>query len=64
MWCLRIRRARASTGGNPFFSPARRMYLACGFREVWRVLWERDPQERIIEYEKAIGEPEATGQDC
>jgi len=59
MRCLGIRRARVSTGGHPFFAPARRMYLACGFREARRVPWERDPQETIIEYEKAIGEPEA-----
>lgn len=59
--CLGIRRVQVSTGGHSFFAPARRMYLACGFREVRRIPWERDPQEAIIAYEKAIGGPEAMG---
>lgn len=29
-------RARARTGEHPFFAPARRMYLSCGFRAVGR----------------------------
>ena len=54
---LGIRVARVSTGGHPFFVPAQRMYLACGFREVRCVPWPRDPQQRIIEYEREIGQP-------
>ena len=50
--------ARVSTGEHPFFVPAQRMYLACGFREVRCVPWPRDPQQRIIEYEREIGQPE------
>jgi GNAT superfamily N-acetyltransferase len=54
---LGIRVARVTTGGHPFFVPAQRMYLACGFREVRCVPWPRDPQQRIIEYEREIGQP-------
>jgi GNAT superfamily N-acetyltransferase len=50
-----IRLARVSTGEDPFFAPAQRMYLSCGFREIRRVPWQRDPQQRIIEYEMEIG---------
>jgi GNAT superfamily N-acetyltransferase len=50
-----IRRARVSTNGHPFFVPAQRMYVACGFVEVERVPWERDPKQNIIHYEIDIG---------
>jgi len=51
MRCLSTLPARE---GDPFFAPSRRLYLACGFHEVRRVPWERDPEETIIEYERAI----------
>jgi GNAT superfamily N-acetyltransferase len=52
---LGIRLARVSTGDHPFFAPARKMYIACGFREINRVPWPRDPGQKIIEYELGIG---------
>jgi GNAT superfamily N-acetyltransferase len=47
-----IRKAKVSTCDHPFFVPAQRMYLACGFRELRRVPWPRDPSQTLIEYEK------------
>jgi hypothetical protein len=35
------------------------MYAACGFREVRRIPWDRDPRQRVIEYEKKIGRQSA-----
>ena len=46
-----IKSARVSTNDHPFFIPAQRMYTSCGFREVKRVAWERDPEHSIIHYE-------------
>lgn len=51
---LGIRRAKASTGSQPFFVPAQRLYLSCGFIEVGRRPWDVDPSQNIIEYEKGI----------
>jgi GNAT superfamily N-acetyltransferase len=47
------RAARATTADHPLFAPARRVSLACGFREVGRFPWPRDPGLTIIEYEQA-----------
>jgi GNAT superfamily N-acetyltransferase len=52
-----IELARVSTGEHPFFIPAQRMYVAGGFREIRRLPWPRDPQQRIIEYQKVLGQP-------
>ena len=52
---LGIKRAKATTNDDRFFVPAQRMYTACGFREIRRIPWERDPKQMIIEYEKIIG---------
>jgi GNAT superfamily N-acetyltransferase len=52
---LGIRTARATTNDHPFFVPAQRMYLACGFREVRRIPWDRDPNRKAIEYEREVG---------
>jgi GNAT superfamily N-acetyltransferase len=49
-----IRQARVSTSDHPFFLPARWMYIACGFTEVKRVPWVRDPSQNIIHYEKEL----------
>ncbi|MGE5296039.1 MAG: GNAT family N-acetyltransferase, partial [Solirubrobacterales bacterium] len=49
-----IRTTRVTTCDHPFFSPARRMYLACGFGEVRRIVSDRDPGRTVIEYEKQI----------
>ncbi|MDD5263774.1 MAG: GNAT family N-acetyltransferase [Candidatus Bipolaricaulis sp.] len=51
---LDIRRAKVSTVDHPFFVPAQRMYAACGFGEVGRVPWDRDPGLARIEYEKEL----------
>ena len=52
---LGIQTARVSTADHPFFVPAQRMYTACGFQEVQRVPWDRDPNVAIIEYERPLG---------
>ena len=49
-----IRLAQVSTGENPFFTPAQRMYTACGFRETGRHPWEGDPSHDVIEYEMRL----------
>ena len=51
---MAIKMAKVSTLDHPFFILAKRMYAACGFREVRRIPWERDPTKRIIEYEMQI----------
>ena len=50
-----LRKARVSTGGHRFFVPAQRMYASCGFAEVRREPWDRDPRQSVIHYETAIG---------
>jgi GNAT superfamily N-acetyltransferase len=50
-----IERARVSTNSHPFFVPAQRMYAACGFVEVERAPWDRDPGLSIIHYERKLG---------
>ncbi|NIA14643.1 MAG: GNAT family N-acetyltransferase [Nitrospiraceae bacterium] len=52
---MEIKQARVSTNDHPFFVPAQRMYTACGFREIRRVPWGRDPKQNMIHYEMAIG---------
>ena len=47
--------AKVSTHDHPFFIPAQRMYIACGFREARRIPWDRDPEQRLIHYEMEIG---------
>jgi len=49
-----IQTAKASTNSHPFFVPAQRMYIACGFIEKGRRPWDRDPSREIVEYEKEI----------
>jgi GNAT superfamily N-acetyltransferase len=51
---LDARKARVSTNDHPLFAPAQRLYLACGFQEVQRTNWDRDPRRKIIEYEKNL----------
>jgi len=51
---LGIRNARVSTNEHPFFLPAQRMYAACGFREVRRQTWVRNPNTTMIEYELVL----------
>ena len=49
-----IQTAKVSTNDHPFFLPAQRMYTACGFHEVSRTPWERDPTQNWIHYEMDI----------
>jgi len=51
---LGVRIAKVSTIDHPFFIPARHMYVACGFREIKRVPWDRNHGRKIIEYEKEL----------
>lgn len=53
---LGIKTARVLTNDHPFFLPAQRMYGAIGFRELRRIPWDRDPNQKMIEYEKEIGQ--------
>lgn len=48
--------ARVSTLDTPFFTPARRIYTACGFRETARHPWGVDPLHYVIEYEVRLDE--------
>lgn len=50
-----IGQAQVSTNDHPFFLSAQRMYTACGFVEVRRSPWERDPRQNMIYYEKELG---------
>jgi GNAT superfamily N-acetyltransferase len=49
-----IGRARVTTLDLPFFTPARKMYIACGFTETGRTPWDRDPTTLVLEYEKTL----------
>ena len=49
-----IRKAKTSTGARPFFHPAQRMYIACGFQETGRVPCDADPSQDVIEYEMEL----------
>ena len=49
-----IKAAKVSTNDYPFFFAAQRMYTSCGFREVKRVSWDRDPKQSLIHYEIEI----------
>ncbi len=50
----KIHVARVSTLDHPFFVPAQRMYLACGFRDVERSPWPRNPAIGQIVYERPV----------
>lgn len=50
----KIHVARVSTLDHPFFAPAQRMYLACGFREVGRSPWTRNPAICRVFYERPV----------
>jgi hypothetical protein len=52
---MEIGQARVSTIDHPFFVPAQKMYTACGFIQVKRVPFDRDPKQNIIHYEMRIG---------
>ena len=52
---LGIQTAKVTTHDNPFFIPAQRMYLSCGFREAGREPWAKVPNQYVIHYQKRIG---------
>lgn len=58
---LGIKTAKVSTHDHPLFVPAQHMYIACGFREMRRIPWERNPEQNLIEYEKDVGQPAGAG---
>jgi len=49
-----IRYAKVSTSDHPFFVPAQRMYVSCGFQEVGRSPWPNDPSWQVMEYGMAL----------
>ena len=49
-----IRNVIVSTSEHPFFIPAQKMYLACGFRETKRYSGEPQLGYQIIEYGMAL----------
>ncbi len=49
-----FKRARVSTLDHPFFIPAQRMYLSCGFFVKRWIPWEGCPRYRLIEYEMEL----------
>ena len=46
-------RARVTTGEHPFFAPAQRMYLACGFHEIRCGYGDPHSAFRTIDYEQS-----------
>lgn len=49
-----IKRAIATTLDHAFFEPARRLCLSCGFHAIERRPWNVDPQQNVIDYERAL----------
>jgi GNAT superfamily N-acetyltransferase len=49
-----IRTAVVSTSEHPFFFPARRMYLSCGFQETRRYTGGPDPRYGLVVYETEL----------
>jgi len=50
-----IERARVTTLDLPFFTPARRIYLACGFTETRRTPWSAEADATaLVEYERIL----------
>jgi len=49
-----IKKARVSTCSHPFFVPAQRLYVSCGFIEINRKPWDLESSKYIIEYEMKI----------
>lgn len=51
---LGVKRIVVKTNAHPFFIPAQKMYLSCGFRETKRAVGGLDPRYEIIEYERKL----------
>lgn len=49
-----IKKAVITTSEHPFFLPAQRMYLSCGFREKRRYAGGLNPRYGLIEYERHL----------
>jgi GNAT superfamily N-acetyltransferase len=49
-----FKRAKVSTLDHPFFVPAQKMYLSCGFCVMRWIPWEGCQKYRLIEYEKDL----------
>jgi GNAT superfamily N-acetyltransferase len=45
-----FKRAKVSTLDHPFFVPAQKMYVSCGFNMMRWIPWEGCPKYRLIEY--------------
>jgi GNAT superfamily N-acetyltransferase len=45
-----FKKAKVSTLDHPFFVPAQKMYLSCGFCVKRWIPWEGNPEYRLIEY--------------
>jgi GNAT superfamily N-acetyltransferase len=58
-----FRMASVRTDEHPFFAPARRMYVTCGFEEVTRYPGELLDEYAMIEYERRL-EPGACLAGC
>jgi GNAT superfamily N-acetyltransferase len=48
---LRIQKVVVTTSDHPFFVPAQKMYLACGFKESRRFYESLDSESLTIEYQ-------------
>jgi GNAT superfamily N-acetyltransferase len=55
--------ASVRTDEHPFFSPARKMYLSCGFEEVARYPGVLLDQYAMIEYERRLARSSQEGAD-
>lgn len=51
---LKFTKVCVTTGDHPFFLPARKMYLACGFRETRRTTPSLDRDSGTIEMERNL----------
>ncbi len=49
-----FKKAKVSTLDHPFFVPAQKMYLSCGFCVKRWIPWEGCPKYRLIQYEKDL----------
>ena len=49
-----LKKAKATTHEHAFFEPARRMYLACGFRKVGQRPWGAHPDQNVVDYERDL----------
>ena len=49
-----VRAVQVRTLDAPFYGPARRMYEACGFREIGRVSFSRSAAFNLVDYEISL----------